>query len=181
MEVVEETAKVKSEQQPPTEEKMESTSEEKTSQEPVEVIEARDPTTRPAYRLSVKLIDTYKHINKIYYEAKAKKLRDQQSGTTRGGVYNDGYDDQNYDYIIHGDEIFAERYILKHRIGKVWYSALLSNVSLCVVLGVFWASRVCLWSSNPKRCGHQNYKIKACIYGAGQNWNSSVRINFGER
>ena len=54
----------------------------------------------------------------MYYEAKAKKLRDQQD-TSRGGVYNDGYDDGNYDYIVHGDEIFAERYILKHRIGKV--------------------------------------------------------------
>jgi hypothetical protein len=35
------------------------------------------------------------------------------------GALNDGYDDQNYDYILHGDEIFAQRYILKHRIGKV--------------------------------------------------------------
>lgn len=37
----------------------------------------------------------------------------------RGGALNDGYDDLNYDYILHGDEIFAKRYILKHRIGKV--------------------------------------------------------------
>jgi dual specificity tyrosine-phosphorylation-regulated kinase 1 len=109
MEVVEEVTTT--EKQPE-----ESTSEEKTANGDVEVI-ARDPTTRPVYRLSVKLIDTYKHINKIYYEAKANKLREQQGGA-RGGVYNDGYDDQNYDYIIHGDEIFAERYILKHRIGK---------------------------------------------------------------
>lgn len=77
----------------------------------------REPGLRPVYKLSVKLIDTYKYINKVYYEAKAKKLRDQQD-TARGGVYNDGYDDGNYDYIVHGDEIFAERYILKHRIGK---------------------------------------------------------------
>jgi hypothetical protein len=54
----------------------------------------------------------------VYYEAKARRLR-EQADVTRGGVYNDGYDDQNYDYILHGDEIFAERYILKHRIGKV--------------------------------------------------------------
>ena len=77
----------------------------------------RDPDTRPVVRLSVKLIETYKHINKIYYEAKAKKLREQKDGT-RGGVYNDGYDDQHYDYLITGDEIFAERYVIKHRIGK---------------------------------------------------------------
>mmetsp|Transcript_20328 Transcript_20328/g.37723 ORF Transcript_20328/g.37723 Transcript_20328/m.37723 type:complete len:626 (-) Transcript_20328:336-2213(-) len=77
----------------------------------------RDSDKRPVVRLSVKLIETYKHINKIYYEAKAKKLREQKDGT-RGGVHNDGYDDQHYDYVIHGDEIFAERYIIKHRIGK---------------------------------------------------------------
>lgn len=82
------------------------------------VLELRDPLTRPIYRLSVKLIDTYKFINKVYYEAKARKIREQQ-GSSRVGVHNDGYDDQNYDYIIHGDEMFAERYILKHRIGKV--------------------------------------------------------------
>jgi len=88
-----------------------------TEESDTPVLEIREPTTRPVYKLSVRLIDTYKHINKVYYEAKAKRIRDMQSGT-RGGVYNDGYDDQNYDYIIHGDEIFAERYILKHRIGK---------------------------------------------------------------
>jgi dual specificity tyrosine-phosphorylation-regulated kinase 1 len=87
------------------------------SEQPPPTVQFRDPQTRPVLRLSVKLIETYKEINKIYYEAKAKKLREQQGGT-RGGVYNDGYDDQHYDYLIHGDEIFAERYILKHRIGK---------------------------------------------------------------
>ena len=30
-----------------------------------DVIELRDPLTRPVHRLSVKLIDTYKHINKV--------------------------------------------------------------------------------------------------------------------
>lgn len=89
-----------------------------TEDNPTLVKVFRDPTTRPIYCLSIKLIDTYKYINKVYYEAKAKKLRDQQ-GSNREGVCNDGYDDHNYDYIVHGDEIFAERYILKHRIGKV--------------------------------------------------------------
>ena len=54
----------------------------------------------------------------MYYEAKARKLK-EQADTNRGGAMNDGYDDQNYDYILHGDEIFAQRYILKDRIGKV--------------------------------------------------------------
>ena len=49
----------------------------------------RNSSERPVYKLSVKLIDTYKHINKIYYEAKAKRLREQQE-VTRGGVHNEG-------------------------------------------------------------------------------------------
>jgi dual specificity tyrosine-phosphorylation-regulated kinase 1 len=34
------------------------------------------------------------------------------------GIHNDGYDDENYDYILQGDEILKERYMLKHRMGK---------------------------------------------------------------
>ena len=54
----------------------------------------------------------------MYYEAKARNLK-ELADVNRGGALNDGYDDLNYDYILHGDEIFAKRYILKHRIGKV--------------------------------------------------------------
>jgi dual specificity tyrosine-phosphorylation-regulated kinase 1 len=78
----------------------------------------RDSTERPVFKLSVRLIHTYKQINNIYYETKAKKLRDQQADSSRGGVHNEGYDDQHYDYILKGDEIFAERYILKHKVGR---------------------------------------------------------------
>ena len=43
----------------------------------------------------------------------------EQADVARGGVNNDGYDDANYDYILSGDgEIFADRYILKNRVGK---------------------------------------------------------------
>ncbi len=38
---------------------------------------------------------------------------------TRGGVHNNGYDDQYYDYILRHDEVIQDRYVLKHRIGKV--------------------------------------------------------------
>ncbi|CAM9164999.1 unnamed protein product, partial [Ectocarpus fasciculatus] len=81
----------------------------------------RDPLTRPIYVLSVKLIDTYKYINKVYYEAKAKKLKEQSADTAgRTGVKNNGYDNADYDYIVHNDtgEIFNERYIIKHKLGK---------------------------------------------------------------
>jgi hypothetical protein len=77
----------------------------------------RNTTERPVYKLSVRLIDTYKFINKVYYEARAKK-NSERAGAIRGGVYNDGYDDQHYDYILHQEEVFADRYLLRHRIGK---------------------------------------------------------------
>jgi hypothetical protein len=77
----------------------------------------RDPELRPVYKLSIKLIDTYKHINKVYYEARSKKSQ-EAAGAARGGAYNDGYDDQHYDYILHGEDVFADRYLIRHRIGK---------------------------------------------------------------
>jgi hypothetical protein len=64
----------------------------------------------------------------VYYEAKAKRLR-EQADIARGGVNNDGYDDANYDYILSGDEVFGDRYILKHRIGKVFLTLLCMNVA----------------------------------------------------
>lgn len=88
---------------------------------PPEEPQYRDPLTRPVHALSVKLIDTYKHINKVYYDAKAKKLKEQSSDSAgRTGVKNNGYDNADYDYIVHNDtgEIFNGRYIIKHKLGK---------------------------------------------------------------
>eukprot|EP01031_Cornospumella_fuschlensis_P034545 gene34545-41826_t len=82
-----------------------------------EEIVLRANSLRPVHKLSVKLIDTYKYINKVYYEAKAKRLK-QKDDSHRGGVHNDGYDDQNYDYIFKGEELFNDRYVIKHRMGK---------------------------------------------------------------
>jgi hypothetical protein len=87
----------------------------------------RKPSDRPLIKLSVSLIDTYKHINTVYYEdrdarrhARAKeksaKALEQQQGV--GGTNNHGWDDENYDYIITQGEIFYNRYKIKERIGK---------------------------------------------------------------
>lgn len=34
----------------------------------------------------------------------------QRQKSSRGGPYNNGYDDQNYDYILKNGEIFDKRY-----------------------------------------------------------------------
>ena len=75
----------------------------------------RSSSHRPTIALSLRLIDTYKEINRIYYEARNKRATEE---TPRNGAFNDGYDDENYDYIVRENELFANRYNLHGRIGK---------------------------------------------------------------
>jgi len=85
----------------------------------------RDPTTAPLRKLSVDLIKTYKHINEVYYAKKKRRAAAAQHGDEGGQhrkkerkLYNDGYDDENHDYIIKHGEKFADRYEIDSLIGK---------------------------------------------------------------
>lgn len=78
---------------------------------------SRPPTERPVYKLTMKLIDTYKHVNSVYFAAKALKTQQNRS-RNRNGVQNDGFDDNSYDLILVADEVFNNRYVLKAKIGK---------------------------------------------------------------
>jgi len=106
----------------------------------------RLPSDRPLMKLSVSLIDTYKHINTVYYEERearraARAKGKGKSGTISGsgapttsaatsvaapgpgnaggtGTHNHGWDDENYDYIVTAGELFYGRYRIKERIGK---------------------------------------------------------------
>jgi hypothetical protein len=89
----------------------------------------RLPADRPLVKLSVSLIDTYKHINTIYYEErdarraarakeKAQKATQQPVPASGQGTNNNGWDDENYDYIVTPGELFYGRYKIKERIGK---------------------------------------------------------------
>ena len=75
----------------------------------------RDPSTAPLRKLSVDLIKTYKHINEVYYAKKKRRAQQTQhedSGQHRKKerkLYNDGYDDENHDYIIKPGEKFMDR------------------------------------------------------------------------
>uniref|UniRef100_A0A671N370 Dual specificity tyrosine-phosphorylation-regulated kinase 1A n=1 Tax=Sinocyclocheilus anshuiensis TaxID=1608454 RepID=A0A671N370_9TELE len=82
----------------------------------------RDPTLAPLRKLSIDLIKTYKHINEVYY---AKKKRRHQQGQAEDSshkkerkVFNDGYDDENYDYIVKNGEKWMDRYEIDSLIGK---------------------------------------------------------------
>ena len=89
----------------------------------------RMQANRPVVKLSVSLIDTYKHINTVYYEerdarraVRAAKEKAKGSGAGGGGggggANNSGWDDDNYDYIVTPGEIFYGRYKMMERIGK---------------------------------------------------------------
>ena len=89
-------------------------------------------SSRPTIALSVQLIDTYREINRIYYEARNRRNLE----APRNGTYNDGYDDENHDYIVRENELFANRYSLKRRIGKGSFGQVVSaydNTTHCDV------------------------------------------------
>ncbi|CAG9822503.1 unnamed protein product [Phaedon cochleariae] len=82
----------------------------------------RDPAAAPLRKLSVDLIKTYKHINEVYYAKKKRRAAQVQGEDTshkkERKIYNDGYDDDNHDYIVRNGEKFLERYEIDSLIGK---------------------------------------------------------------
>lgn len=50
----------------------------------------------------------------VYYET--KRTRQRQEGRN---IFNNGYDDENYDYILVPDETLNGRYQVQKRLGKV--------------------------------------------------------------
>ena len=105
----------------------------------------RDPREAPLRKLSVDLIKTYKHINEVYYAKKKRRAQQNPIAPTTNSqnptsatnttstddianqlstkkdnrrLFNDGYDDENYDYIIKSGERFLDRYEIDSLIGK---------------------------------------------------------------
>lgn len=82
----------------------------------------RESSTAPLRKLSVDLIKTYKHINEVYYAKKKRRAQqthcDDLSHKKERKLYNDGYDDDNHDYIIKHGEKFLDRYEIDSLIGK---------------------------------------------------------------
>lgn len=83
----------------------------------------RDSALGPLRKLSVDLIKTYKHINEVYYAKKKRRAQqtqgeDDSSHKKERKLYNDGYDDDNHDYIIKSGEKFLDRYEIDSLIGR---------------------------------------------------------------
>ena len=93
----------------------------------------RPPTERPLVKLSVSLIDTYKRINKVYYEERQarREARAAAKAAEKGqGVNNNGWDDENFDYIVTSGEVFYGRYVIKERIGKGSFGQVVRGVDM---------------------------------------------------
>jgi len=75
----------------------------------------RPSSLRPVYKMSVGLIDTYRGINSRYYANKAARLGNSQSNP---GIWNNGYDDCDFNYIVSPNQVLADRYELHERVGK---------------------------------------------------------------
>jgi hypothetical protein len=96
----------------------------------------RDPCCAPLRKLSVDLIKTYKHINEVYYAKKKRRAAQQAQAASNNSpvnsadansslvskkdrkLYNDGFDDENHDYIIRAGERLNDRYEIESLIGK---------------------------------------------------------------
>ena len=69
----------------------------------------RPAASRPLHKLTISLIGTYKVINALYYENKARLRLDQGKHA---------WDDEHHDYIIQPGEDILDRYVVRGRIGK---------------------------------------------------------------
>lgn len=87
----------------------------------------RDPNSAPLRKMSVDLIKTYKRINDVYYhrkKARAEKRAREKAASESSLrkkerlVLNDGFDDENNDYIISIGEQWMDRYEIQSVIGK---------------------------------------------------------------
>ncbi|XP_057302495.1 dual specificity tyrosine-phosphorylation-regulated kinase 1A-like [Hydractinia symbiolongicarpus] len=80
----------------------------------------REHQQAPLRKLSTDLIKTYKHINEVYYNKKKRRADKERADGEfhKKGKRNDGYDDDNFDYIIRSGEKFLDRYEIDSLIGK---------------------------------------------------------------
>ncbi|XP_030067367.1 dual specificity tyrosine-phosphorylation-regulated kinase 1A isoform X4 [Microcaecilia unicolor] len=116
----------------------------------------RKSVSAPLRKLSVDLIKTYKHINEVYYAKKkrrAQQLPPEDSSTKKERkVFNDGYDDDNYDYIVKNGEKWMDRYEIDSLIGKGSFGQIYQYIqsrfyrSPEVLLGMSYDLAIDMWS-----------------------------------
>lgn len=96
----------------------------------------RDACDGPLRKLTTDLIKTYKQINENYYARKRQRQQEKETSASKKAVLNDGYDDENFDYIVKNGEKWFDRYEIESLIGKGSFGQVCSwcNFSCLVLL-----------------------------------------------
>jgi hypothetical protein len=78
----------------------------------------RNPTDAPLRKMTTELIKTYKQINENYYARKRQRQQERETSASKKALLNDGYDDENCDYIVKNGERWLDRYEINSLIGR---------------------------------------------------------------
>ena len=78
----------------------------------------RDTSDAPLRKLTTELIRTYKQINENYYARKRQRQQEKETSASKKALLNEGYDDENFDYIVKNGEKWLERYEIESLIGR---------------------------------------------------------------
>ena len=83
----------------------------------------------------------------MYYTKKRRQQNQREEGKKERRLYNDGYDDDNHDYVIKNGEKFQDRYEIDSLIGKGSFGQVSSgmwNERLLVSVVIFFFVAVSL-------------------------------------
>jgi len=71
----------------------------------------------------------------VYYNKKKRRAdKERAEGEfNKKGRHNDGYDDENYDYIIRGGEKFQDRYEIDSLIGKGSFGQVMNTIQYVLI------------------------------------------------
>ena len=73
----------------------------------------------------------------MYYTKKRRQQNQREEGKKERRLYNDGFDDDNHDYVIKNGEKFQDRYEIDSLIGKGSFG----QVRQCSVSKAVWLGR----------------------------------------
>lgn len=113
-----------------------------------------------------KTITLFTFLLQVYYAKKKRRAQqtqgdDDSSNKKERKLYNDGYDDDNHDYIIKNGEKFLDRYEIDSLIGETDLRLILStepNLTNFILhrQGQLWSGGEGLRSRGAMPCGDQD-------------------------
>ena len=109
----------------------------------------------------------------VYYSQKkrrAEKERSEEGRTKKERrLYNDGFDDENYDYIIRSGEKFLDRYEIDTLIGKGSFGQVCKLLIICMHINICISSPVITNQKNIVYCEQRG--------SAGFRWHQTITFH----